>query len=50
MDGVMCLRRVENLDNFGLLFVEAESNQAAMILGSIAWGICNMEARPIWKL
>jgi hypothetical protein len=50
MDGVMCLRRVENLDDFALLFVTAESNQAAMILGFVTWGVCNMEARPIWEL
>ena len=50
MEGVPCVRQVERSGEWAMLLVnDAPSNQSAMILGTFAWGMCSMVARPIWQ-
>jgi hypothetical protein len=50
MEGISCMRMVENRQEFALFFAQANSNHEAMIFASFSWGMVDMVARPVWSL
>lgn len=46
-EGILCQRVVERRDEFGLLFVHAESNVEAIQVAMGMWGVIEVSARPV---